>query len=190
VTIVLPPPATRLGAYRRESRRTANSIAEGLGISRNYLNLMEVGDRKPGRHLAVRIEELTGIPVVAWDEGPANDSSTGSDMRTRREAAGLSRECVAARMGCGTQTLWRYETGRTSPTVATLAAFDSALSMESAPEAPRVRGGRCRAKNGTANRRPVEHALHVASEAIGALGESDRMRVIAALTALFGGGAA
>jgi transcriptional regulator with XRE-family HTH domain len=47
---------------------TQAQVAELVGCSDVYVSLMESGQRKPGRDLAVRIERLTGYPVAAWCE--------------------------------------------------------------------------------------------------------------------------
>jgi transcriptional regulator with XRE-family HTH domain len=41
-------------------------FARTVGASRCYVNQWCSGARRPGRDLAVRIQELTRIPVAAW----------------------------------------------------------------------------------------------------------------------------
>lgn len=35
------------------------------------ISAIEVGDRKPGLPLAIRLRDVVGIPIEAWDENAA-----------------------------------------------------------------------------------------------------------------------
>jgi transcriptional regulator with XRE-family HTH domain len=41
-------------------------VAELFGISEGYVSMLLSAERVPGRDLATKIEDLTGIPVRAW----------------------------------------------------------------------------------------------------------------------------
>jgi len=45
-----------------------------FGISEGYISMILSGGRLPGRNQALRIEELTGIPVRAWSLSADNTS--------------------------------------------------------------------------------------------------------------------
>jgi plasmid maintenance system antidote protein VapI len=42
------------------------NAAEYLEISEAYVSYLKDGERAPGRELAIRIQDETGIPVTAW----------------------------------------------------------------------------------------------------------------------------
>ncbi len=52
-------------------------------------------------------------------------------MRAARIAAGVTRRDAAAALGVGTQTLWRYETGRVCPPATVIAVLAALLNVES-----------------------------------------------------------
>lgn len=54
---------------------------------------------------------------------------TGTDLRTRREALGLSRVQIAATAGVDPATIYRWETGRASPRPAIARAIVAALEL-------------------------------------------------------------
>lgn len=54
-----------LADYFEQTGETQESLATTLRISRSYMSLLVSGDRQPALPLAVRIEELTGVPVAA-----------------------------------------------------------------------------------------------------------------------------
>lgn len=41
----------------------------------------------------------------------------GSNIRAQRERLGLSREALARRIGVSPPTIWRWETGKSAPTI-------------------------------------------------------------------------
>ena len=50
-----------------------SNIAEAAGITRQHLDFILSGKRRPGADLAKRLEKLTGIPRMCWlypDEYP------------------------------------------------------------------------------------------------------------------------
>lgn len=65
------PRSKQEGSFARwldASPLTADEIAERLHISTGYLFNLRVGNRKPGRDVAVAIEELSEglVPVACW----------------------------------------------------------------------------------------------------------------------------
>ena len=54
------------------------------------------------------------------------------ELRKRREAVGLSREQVAARLGISVQTLYRWETGKVKPHRMWLSAWTALISRSEA----------------------------------------------------------
>jgi transcriptional regulator with XRE-family HTH domain len=45
---------------------TQHAAAQFLNISESLMSMFLSGGRRPGRDLAVRIQDATGIPVSAW----------------------------------------------------------------------------------------------------------------------------
>ena len=41
---------------------TERQLREKLGISKSYMNQLKHGERRPSAHLALHIEEITGVP--------------------------------------------------------------------------------------------------------------------------------
>lgn len=52
-----------LAAYFGQDRPSQAEVADTLGITQGYLSLIVSGDRQPSLDLAVRISDLTGVPV-------------------------------------------------------------------------------------------------------------------------------
>lgn len=52
-----------LAAYFGKDRPSQADTAATLGITESYLSLIISGDRQPSLDLAVRISDLTGVPV-------------------------------------------------------------------------------------------------------------------------------
>jgi plasmid maintenance system antidote protein VapI len=46
--------------------RTYAEWAGMFGISRPHLHALLSGERKPSPHVALRIQDVTGIPMTAW----------------------------------------------------------------------------------------------------------------------------
>lgn len=57
-----------LAHYRTDLEMTQDDLAEILRVSAPFVSMLEGGQRTPGRKLAVRIRELTGITEKSWDE--------------------------------------------------------------------------------------------------------------------------
>ena len=51
-----------LKEYMENTKVTEKEIAEKLGVSTSYVNLIKNGERRPSPELAEKIEALTGIP--------------------------------------------------------------------------------------------------------------------------------
>lgn len=59
---------TTLAAYLVAGKRTGKTqqwLADQLGVERSYISRLASGDRQPALDLALRISELTGVPVEA-----------------------------------------------------------------------------------------------------------------------------
>ncbi len=59
--------AAALRAWREREGMTQFQAAGRIGIDFTYLTRIERGARKPGRVIAVKLEEVAGIPVADWD---------------------------------------------------------------------------------------------------------------------------
>lgn len=59
-----------------ERRFDGNQVkaAKELGISPALTSYLKTNGRAPGRALAIRIQEATGIPVTAWASSPVHTS--------------------------------------------------------------------------------------------------------------------
>lgn len=55
-------PRYTLTDYIHDKRTTASAVAAELGISRQFFSEIRSGKRTPSLVVAVRIEDLTGIP--------------------------------------------------------------------------------------------------------------------------------
>lgn len=51
--------------------KSQGELAEALGISGAYVSMLRSGERQPGRKLALRIEQLIGVPVASWPDTDA-----------------------------------------------------------------------------------------------------------------------
>jgi len=63
----------RIWRVRNEMRQGV--LAERLGISQTHLSAIEAGNATPGREVAIRIEDVTGISAREWSS-PASESET------------------------------------------------------------------------------------------------------------------
>ncbi len=50
---------------------TQHQAAKALGVSGNFIGLLERGERMPGLSFANLVKRITGIPQDAWDEPAA-----------------------------------------------------------------------------------------------------------------------
>ena len=71
----------RLRQYLDRARLKHYELAEQLGITDSYLSQLLSGRRSPGRTNALKIEDVTGVPVRSWQ-----DSSVGSAPKAHAEA--------------------------------------------------------------------------------------------------------
>lgn len=53
---------------KNRPRYRQSHVANQLGISAAYMSMLVSGERQPGLRLALRIEDVTGIPVRALVE--------------------------------------------------------------------------------------------------------------------------
>lgn len=60
-----PSPGERLRAWREKHDVTTNAMAVKLGTAWHHVNGYEQG-KTPGLAMAVKIEQLTGIPAASW----------------------------------------------------------------------------------------------------------------------------
>ena len=61
-------PHEELARWRAKLGLTARQVAEILKCDHSYVVRLERGSRSPGRRIAIRIQQLTRIPVGAWDQ--------------------------------------------------------------------------------------------------------------------------
>lgn len=54
-----------LAAWLEQSGTTQTELAEQLGVVPSHISMLVSGDRTPSLDLAIRIESLTGVPVLA-----------------------------------------------------------------------------------------------------------------------------
>ncbi len=62
-------PPSKLRAWMRRNKVTAEGLAKSLGISRSSVYALLDRTLKPGLERGVRIEKLTEIPVAYWTRG-------------------------------------------------------------------------------------------------------------------------
>jgi len=69
-----------------ERRFDGNQVkaAKALGISPALTSYLKSNGRAPGRALAIRIQEATGIPVTAWTSSPVHKPKKQA-KKTRRQ---------------------------------------------------------------------------------------------------------
>lgn len=58
-----------LRAWMERSGRSYLDVSQALGISRPHLSHLVTGGRLPSLVLAIRIEQIAGIPVATWAPG-------------------------------------------------------------------------------------------------------------------------
>ena len=54
------------GAWRERSKQNQRTLAAHLGVSEGYLSQILSGARRPKLELLMKIEALSGVPVVSW----------------------------------------------------------------------------------------------------------------------------
>ncbi len=59
-------PPSKLATWQKATKTSVISAAEQLGISGSSVYALRERTLIPGRDLAVRIEDLTGIPIRYW----------------------------------------------------------------------------------------------------------------------------
>lgn len=72
----------------RSGYRTQANVASAWGFSEAFLSTLVNGKRTPSLNNAVRIEQLTGIPVQSWSSS-ADDKSTSMKRRRTRKRTDL-----------------------------------------------------------------------------------------------------
>lgn len=74
----------RLAAYLRRSRLKQNELADMVGVSAPYLSQIVRGRRKPGLDMALRIEQVTGVPVDSWAATLRGNKDIGKQAAAKR----------------------------------------------------------------------------------------------------------
>lgn len=54
-----------LNDYFEQTGETHQSLADALGVTAAYVSMLRSGKRQPGLKLALRIHDLTGVPMEA-----------------------------------------------------------------------------------------------------------------------------
>lgn len=65
----------QLRVWRARNEMRQGTLADRLQISQSHLSAIEAGTAAPGRDVAARIEEVTGIAVREWSN-TANEAET------------------------------------------------------------------------------------------------------------------
>ena len=82
--------AKQLAEWIRKRGDKKAEVAELFGISAGYLSMFLSGERCPGRDVAVRIQDLSGIPVGAWSLSADNEremATVSSGNKPKRNKA-------------------------------------------------------------------------------------------------------
>jgi transcriptional regulator with XRE-family HTH domain len=58
-------PRTLAEFFQRKGAPTQDALAKQLDVTPAYVSLIAAGKRQPSLRLALRIEELTGVPAAA-----------------------------------------------------------------------------------------------------------------------------
>lgn len=61
-----PDAADQLRQWMERNGRDYPATAEALGVTRAHISHLLTGGRTPSLTLALRVAEVTGIPVAAW----------------------------------------------------------------------------------------------------------------------------
>lgn len=62
-----------LADYMSAEKLSDDALAQILNISRVHVNRLRLGRRRPSLALAIRLEEITGIPASKFAEAPSRD---------------------------------------------------------------------------------------------------------------------
>jgi transcriptional regulator with XRE-family HTH domain len=68
-----------LRAWLSRSVQKQTDLAAQLGISDAFLSQVLAGNRRPKLETLLKIEALTGVPVVSWADTPLGPSDEPSD---------------------------------------------------------------------------------------------------------------
>lgn len=61
----------QLREWRRDSGLTQAEAGTLLGVTKDFIGLLERGERRPGLGLANLVKRIAGIPQEDWDETSA-----------------------------------------------------------------------------------------------------------------------
>ena len=74
----------RLRAYLERSKQNQRQFAALTRFSEPFISQLVTGTRKPSIDNAVKLEQLTGIPVACWSEHEASELVTAGGSRRQR----------------------------------------------------------------------------------------------------------
>ena len=76
-----------------------NEFAESLGVSPNYISLIENGKKEPSLKLLKKISHKFDIPisVLLWEDPPINKKTAKEDVQTAKEISNLFWDLVKLR---------------------------------------------------------------------------------------------
>ena len=146
---------------RREAGKTLEDLAVVAGTSAQNFGQYERGERTCGIMQLCYIARILGCTIDDLLEGtecgdvirprpdiPAEGAATlGERIRSHRQAAGLTQEALAQRLGVVKQTIGNYERGEREPDLATLRAIADILGvtpadlLDDSPTTNPIKGG-------------------------------------------------
>ncbi len=127
--------AERLRVLRTKLGITQEQLANLLGLSRNYIGLMEKG-REPSKGVLSRIEQLEaemkeGNEVVIPDDGPAVDIGNARQLlKQARLRKALTVDQLAKSIRYSTGYLQALEEGRAPASAKVIALLEKALNLD------------------------------------------------------------
>ncbi len=75
----------QLRAWRRAEGLTQYGLGRWFDISKQFVGMIERGDRNPGLGLANRFKAVCGIPTEAWDDPAPEDPPAPTGDGTPQE---------------------------------------------------------------------------------------------------------
>ena len=73
--------------WMRRRGFTQADAARYLEFDAPYISVLATGSRTPGLNNALKIEQLTGIPVEAWASSEVDESGDDASAVTRKRSA-------------------------------------------------------------------------------------------------------
>ena len=71
----------QLKEWRRARGLTQFGLSLTLDVTKDFIGMIERGERKPGLSLANLIKRETGIPQEDWDDPPVPDPAATTDQQ-------------------------------------------------------------------------------------------------------------